>query len=118
VLTRGTTHAISRVARLELADPRLEAERQADLVPAGEEHLLAERVDIEAVLDAVGRRHCLRLEPGPDLLEHGLRCGHEGRPPGGRLLGAPGHLNYKSLSYGGWTMSFGASRSRGARCYV
>ncbi len=56
--------------------------------------------------------------PGPDLLEHGLRCGHEGRPPGGRVPGAPGHLNYKSLSYRRWNMSFGASRSRGARCYV
>src|SRR2546428_12640591 len=36
---------LSRVALLELANPRFELERQADLVPAGAQHLLAERVD-------------------------------------------------------------------------
>jgi len=40
------------VALLELADVRLEAERQAGLVPPGQEQLLAERIDLEAVLRA------------------------------------------------------------------
>src|SRR5262252_344821 len=41
------------VARLELGDLRLEAQCQTDLVPAGQQHLLAKRVDLEAVLGAV-----------------------------------------------------------------
>src|SRR2546425_10115777 len=53
---------LSRVALLELATPRFETERQADLVPAGAQHLLAERVDVEAVARPGGRRHRLRLE--------------------------------------------------------
>ena len=50
---------LARVARLELVDPRFERERRADPVPAGQEHLLAERVDVEAVTRPVGRRHRL-----------------------------------------------------------
>src|SRR2546426_5352573 len=53
---------LSGVALLELANPRFETERQVDFVPAGAQHLLAERVDVEAVARPVGRRHRLRLE--------------------------------------------------------
>src|SRR6266446_6430371 len=53
---------LSRVALLELANPRFELACQPDLVPAGAQHLLAERVDVEAVARPVGRRHLLRLE--------------------------------------------------------
>src|SRR2546422_7124447 len=53
---------LSRVALLELANPRFELACQADLVPAGAQHLLAERVDVEAVARPVGRRHRLRLD--------------------------------------------------------
>src|SRR5439155_12734157 len=52
---------LARVARLELANLRLEAERQSDLVPAGEQHLLAKRVDLEAMRRPAGGRHRLRL---------------------------------------------------------
>src|SRR5262249_47681194 len=50
------------VARLERGDLGLEAQRQADLVSTGQQHLLAKRVDLEAVLGAVRRGHRLRLE--------------------------------------------------------
>src|SRR5207245_1911470 len=57
----GPRH-LRRVARLELANLVLEAQGQPDLVPAGQEHLLAKRVDLESVPGAIGRRRALRLE--------------------------------------------------------
>src|SRR5689334_11929909 len=60
--------------RLEGADLVRVAQRQADLVQAVQDAVLAERIDVEAeALRAIGGRHRLRFQID-DQLEAGKRC--------------------------------------------
>src|SRR5437899_2015007 len=61
-ISERTPYTAAGVAGLEGADLGLVAERQRDLVLTRQQHLLAKRIDVEAVHRTVGRRDGLGLE--------------------------------------------------------